>query len=113
MLEIMFAIMAFLSGFAFGWVLRRSFRELVDEVKQEIRTEKDRIKNTLDIMVEYHDNRFFVYEHKNGVFVCQGNTPKEVCDAFSHRYPEKIAHVVSGDLDAIEKIKTYLDNLED
>lgn len=87
---ILLFIVAFVLGGAYGYKLRERVAErvlahLLDEAEKEEKTHDDKIQ----IVVEKHEDRIFIYKKDTHEFMAQGSSYKELNDALENRYPGK------------------------
>ena len=84
-------VFIYLCGAVHGWHLRERFakRMLGMLVKQVEEHEQQEAENLTHIIIEKHNDTFFVYDRDTKTFMAQGNTKDEVEEVLKKRFPDK------------------------
>lgn len=84
-----------IGGFALGWILREfvavyRMRNMMDQFEYHVQEHiEHEMENMIPITIEYHDDKFYVYQQDDGVFMAQGTSRNELEENLSKRYPGK------------------------
>jgi hypothetical protein len=79
-------------GFVLGWIARewlalhrmnRIFNQM------QIHEQEEEMENLIPIKIEYHDDKFYVYQQGCGTFMAQGTSRNELEENLTKRYPGK------------------------
>jgi hypothetical protein len=65
----------------------------------------EEIERTIQTRVEEHDGVYYIYNVKDGAFLVQGSTLKEVKDSIEQQFPNTNVNITSGDIGVINKLK--------
>jgi hypothetical protein len=78
-----------------------SLNRLKNLVEQEI-------ERTVQTRVEEHNGIYYIYNVKDGAFLVQGSTLKEVKDSIEKQFPNVNVNITQGNIDVINKLKAEL-----
>ncbi len=111
-------MMEFFTGFALGTAvgvfivlmfIRSAVRDALESADDSLTRLKNlvetEIENTIQTRVEEHDGVYYIYNVKDGAFLVQGSTLKEVKDSIERQFPNTNVNITSGDVDVIKKLK--------
>jgi hypothetical protein len=84
-------IIVYLAGAVHGWNLRERYAKrllgmIAKQVEEQIEQET---QNLTHIVIEKHNDTFFVYDKETNRFMAQGTTKDEVEEVLKQRFPEK------------------------
>jgi hypothetical protein len=89
--ELLLIIIAFAFGwFAREWLAMYQMSQILS--RMEVHTQEhfeEEMENMIPINIEYHDDKFYVYQQDGGVFMAQGKTRRELEENLMKRYPGK------------------------
>ena len=95
--------------FVFTWLVSRYLESRqVDSVVHDLDQER-----LIPLTVEVDQNQYLCYNSITKVFVCQGQSLKEIVERFNQRYPEKSAAIYNGDETAVRTLKSQLKDLDE
>lgn len=88
---IVVASIVFSLGTLYGWHLRerhatRTLERFLQEAKAE---EVEQPDDLTHIVIEKHNDVFYVYDKENNTFMAQGSSKEELEDNLKKRYPDK------------------------
>ena len=109
-----FDVGAVLIGIALGiglvalwaWYYYHKIKRQINQMIDKAMTDAE--DHLIGLEIEVDNNTYFCYNSKDKQFVCQGNTVKEIQEAFGRRYPEKTAYLAGGDPEVVATFKTEL-----
>lgn len=86
---IVVASIVFALGTLYGWGLRerhatRTLERFLEQAKEEQESEE-----LIHIVIEKHNDVFYVYERENRTFMAQGSTREELEENLKKRYPDQ------------------------
>jgi hypothetical protein len=92
--------------------IRSAVREALDAADNSLKQLKDlveeEIERTVQTRIEEHDGIYYVYNIKDGTFLGQGTTLKEIITSITKRLPNTNVNITQGDVDVINKLKAEL-----
>ena len=112
MIEIGAIVVGILTGMAIAVLLVYLYiRSLVHRVMAEldIKIKEDMI----GIVAEIDNGMIYCYTEKDHTFVAQGTDVKEIRDLIRNRFPNKIAYLSGGDVEAVTRLQAGLLELKD
>jgi hypothetical protein len=75
--------------FVLGWRMREAYaKQVLKNFLTDVENESPP-DDMIPIVIERHNNTFFVYDDTDNSFMAQGNTRKELEENLSKRFPEK------------------------
>ena len=91
-MEYLFYFVFFIVGIFWGWKLReyratQQIDKLFKEAEQQIQVET--AVSPIRIMIEKHNDTFYVYSEDDQMFMAQGSTFKDVEETLTKRFPGK------------------------
>lgn len=86
----------------FGWhmrevVARHKMQKLM-ELAQEMEEDNDLPDNYIRIVIEKHNDTFFVYEEENSTFLAQATSKEDLDESLRARFPGKLFAVKEENL---------------
>ena len=112
MIEIGAIVVGILTGMAIAVLLVYLYiRSLVHRVMAEldIKIKEDMI----GIVAEIDNDVIYCYTEKDHTFVAQGTDVKEIRELIRGRFPNKIAYLSGGDVEAVTRLQAGLSELKD
>jgi len=113
--------MEFFAGVAIGLILgifvvlmfiRSAVREALESADDSLNRLKnlvdEELERTVQTRVEEHDGMYYIYNVKDGAFLVQGLTIKEVKDSIEKQFPNVNVNITQGDINVINKLKAEL-----
>ena len=89
--------------------IRSAVREALESADDSLSRLKNlvetEIEDTIQTRVEEHDGVYYIYNIKDGAFLVQGSTLKEVKDSIEKQFPNTNVNITSGDISVINKLK--------
>ena len=83
-------IVVWLWGAVFGWQARERHAERkLNELLQHVEGSTETQENHIHIVIEKHNDVFYVYGKDDNQFMAQASTVKELEEALQKRYPGK------------------------
>ena len=110
-------LISFVLGLAVGvFIVLMFIRSAVREALESADDSLNRLKNlveqeierTVQTRVEEHDGIYYIYNVKDGAFLVQGSTLKEVKDSIEKQFPDTNVNITQDDIDVINKLKAEL-----
>lgn len=87
-LVLIFCIGIFIIGAAYGWDLREKYaKHLLDKLVTHIESEVQ--EDMLHIIIEKHNEMFYVYDRQTKTFMAQGKSKEELENVLHDKYPNK------------------------
>lgn len=106
------AIGLFLGIFVVLAFIRSAVREALESADDSLARLKNlveqEIERTVQTRVEEHDGIYYIYNVKDGAFLVQGTSLKEVKDSIEKQFPDTNVNITQGDVDVIKKLKAEL-----
>ena len=90
-----------LSVVFFNWVVNRIGERIESELEQQ---------HNIGMRVEVDQNIIYCYNSETNQFLCQGQTLKEIAEAFQARFPHLGAYIDGGDPEVIAQWKNEIKN---
>ena len=79
-------------GFVLGWIAREWLAQhRMNRIfnQMQIHEQEEEMENSIPIKIEYHDDKFYVYQQGCGTFMAQGTSRNELEENLTKRYPGK------------------------
>lgn len=100
-MEYLLYVVIWIMGAVYGWYARerqaeRRINRMVQEVEEQIEQEED---SRVSIVIEKHNDMFYIYNKANMEFMGQGKTKEEVEKILIKRYPGKNFGATVSNLD--------------
>lgn len=87
---IVVASIVFFLGTLYGWHLReRHATRTLERFLREAKVEESEQEDLTHIVIEKHNDVFYVYERENNTFMAQGSTREELEENLKKRYPDQ------------------------
>ena len=91
-----------LSVMVFNWIMTR--------IGERIESELEAQDTNIGMRVEVDQNIIYCYNSETNQFLCQGQTLKEIAEAFQARFPNLGAYIDGGDPEVIAQWKNEIKN---
>jgi len=92
-----------LSIMTFNWIMNRIGAQIAAELEQAL-------PDNVGVTVEVDQNVIYCYNSETNQFLCQGQTLKEIQEAFQSRFPNISAYIVGGDPAVVAQWKKEIKN---
>lgn len=101
-MDILVLLVAMVFSIWFGWhmrevVARHKMQKLM-ELAQEMEEDDELPDNYIRIVIEKHEDTFFVYEEENSTFLAQATSKEELDKSLRARFPGKLFAVKEENL---------------